>query len=40
MVVTLENLKILKYHIFSKRHEFLLLFAVGARMKIKKNLKK
>ena len=38
--VSIENLKNLKYHTFWKKHQFFLLFAVGARVKIKNYLKK
>ena len=39
-MVSIENLEILKYHTFSKKHLFFLLFAVSAKMKMKKYLKK
>ena len=34
-VVSIENLKTLKYHTFAKKHSFFLLFAVSLRMKMK-----
>ena len=39
-VVSIENLKILKNHTFSKKHQFFQLFAVSAIMKMKKIVKK
>ena len=39
-VVSIENLKALKYHRSSKKHYFILLFAVTVEMKMKKYLKK
>ena len=38
-VVSIENLKILKYHTFPKKHQFFLLFTVSAKMKMKKIFK-
>ena len=38
-VVSIENLKTLKYHTFPEESYFFLLFAVSVRMKMKKNLK-
>ena len=35
-VVSIENLKILKYYTFSKKYKFSLLFAVSVTMKKKK----
>ena len=34
-LASIENLKILKYHTFSKKHQFFLLFAVNVEMKMK-----
>ena len=39
-VVSIENLKILTYHMFSKNHYFFLLFEVSVEMHKKKYLKK
>ena len=38
-VVSIENLNILKYHTFPKKHYFFLLSAVSAKMMMKKYLK-
>ena len=34
-VVSIDNIKILKYQTFLKKYKFFLLFAVSAKMKIK-----
>ena len=39
-VVSIENLKTLKYHTFLKKHFFFLLLEVSVRMKMKKYLKR
>ena len=39
-VVSKENLKNLKYHTYQKKHQFFLLVAVSARIKMKKIFKK
>ena len=38
--VSIENLKTLNYHSYSKNYQFFLLFSVTAAMKMKKCLKK
>ena len=39
-VASIENLKALKYHIFSIKHEFFLSFVINVAVKMKKHLKK
>ena len=40
IVVSIENLEIVKYQTFSKKHQLLLLFEVSVEMKMEKYLKK
>ena len=37
---SIENLKVLKYHTFSKKHYLFLIFAVSAKTKMKRYRKK
>ena len=39
-ITSIENLKTLKYHIFSIKHEFFVLFVINVVVKMKKYLKK
>ena len=39
-VVSIESLKNLKHHTFSKKHYFFVLFALSAKMKKKRYIKK
>ena len=39
-MVSIENLESLKDHTFSEKHKFFLLFAVSAKINMKKYLKK